>query len=35
VVAELEPRTGWDAPTRVRTSNGNDGIARTLWEAVS
>jgi hypothetical protein len=33
VVAELEPRAGWSAPSRVRTGHGNDGIQRTLWEA--
>lgn len=33
VVGEREARPGWDAPTRPRI-NRNDGIARTLWEAV-
>ena len=33
VVAELAPRSGWDTPTRRRLPKGNDGIARTLWEA--
>lgn len=33
VVAELKPRAGWSGLSRVRAGNGNDGIARTLWEA--
>lgn len=33
VVAERPARPGWDAPSRPRV-NRNDGIARTLWEAV-
>ena len=33
VVAQRPPRKGWDTPSRRRDGNGNDGIARTLWEA--
>jgi hypothetical protein len=33
VVAERPARKGWTTPSRPRTSNGTDGIARTLWEA--
>ena len=33
VVAERPARKGWDAPSRRREGNGNDGVARTLWEA--
>jgi hypothetical protein len=32
VVAELQPSPGWSRPSRVRVGNGNDGIARTLWD---
>lgn len=35
VVAERPARKGWDTPTRRRSGHGNDGVARTLWEAVS
>lgn len=35
IVAQLSPRAGWDTPTRRRLPNGNDGVARTLWEAPS
>lgn len=35
VVAQRPPRRGWDTPSRPRTGNGNDGVARTLWEAAS
>jgi hypothetical protein len=35
VIAELEPRPGWDRPSRARRSHGVDGIARLLWEATS
>lgn len=34
VVAQRPPRKGWDTPSRRRDGNGNDGIARTLWEQV-
>jgi hypothetical protein len=34
VVAELEPRKGWDTPSRRRDGRGVDGIPRMLWEAV-
>jgi hypothetical protein len=33
VVAELEARPGWDAPSRPRVDTSG-GVARTLWEAV-
>lgn len=33
LVAELDPRRGWDAPSRPRGDRGTDGIARQLWEA--
>ncbi|MFE1289693.1 XF1762 family protein [Streptomyces sp. NPDC058751] len=33
VIAQRPPRRGWNCPSRPRTSNGNDLIARTLWEA--
>jgi hypothetical protein len=33
VIAQRPPRRGWDCPSRPRTPNGNDQIARTLWEA--
>jgi hypothetical protein len=33
VLAERPARRGWDTPSRRRDGNGNDGIARTLWEA--
>ncbi len=32
VVAERPPRSGWDTPSRPRSGNGHDGIARRLWE---
>ncbi|MFL6110531.1 MAG: XF1762 family protein [Catenulispora sp.] len=31
-IAELRPRTGWDAPSRHREDRGTDGVARILWE---
>lgn len=31
-IKEIPPRAGWDRPGRPREGNGNDGIARTLWE---
>jgi hypothetical protein len=33
VVAERKPRPSWNMPSRPRTANGSEGIARTLWEA--
>ncbi|MFF4276187.1 XF1762 family protein [Streptomyces sp. NPDC001536] len=33
VIAQRPPRRGWDCPSRPRTPNGNDQVARTLWEA--
>lgn len=33
VIAQRPPRRGWNCPSRPRTSNGNDLVARTLWEA--
>ena len=33
VVAQRKPRPGWDMPSRRRLGNGNDNVARTLWEA--
>lgn len=33
IIAQRPPRRGWDCPSRPRTSNGNDLVARTLWEA--
>ena len=30
--AELSPRKGWDTPSRARTGNGNDNVARIRWE---
>ena len=35
IVAERPARKGWDTPTRRRSGNGNDGVVRTLWEAMS
>lgn len=35
VVAQRPARKGWDTPSRPREDNGNDGIPRTLWEAVA
>ncbi|MBV1940833.1 hypothetical protein KUF83_30325 [Streptomyces sp. BV286] len=32
VIAQRPPRPGWNCPSRPRTSNGNDLVARTLWE---
>lgn len=32
LVAEMQPRKGWDAPSRPR-ENKNDGIARMMWVA--
>ena len=34
VVAELAPRSGWDAPSRRRESKGADNVPRYLWEAI-
>ena len=34
VIAQRPPRRGWDTPSRERIAQGNDGIARTLWDAV-
>lgn len=34
VVYELPPNRGWDRPSRPRELTGNEGIARTLWEAL-
>jgi hypothetical protein len=31
-VAELNPRSGWDAPSRPRDDRGTDNVARILWE---
>lgn len=31
-VAELEPRPGWDTPSRPRADRGAGGIARVRWE---
>jgi hypothetical protein len=28
----LSPRPGWDAPSRPRAGNGNDGVTRYRWE---
>ncbi|MFE9099887.1 XF1762 family protein [Actinomadura geliboluensis] len=33
VVAERPAHSGWDRPSRPRTSTGTEGIPRTLWEA--
>lgn len=33
VVAERQPRPGWNMPSRPRRPTGAEGIARTLWEA--
>lgn len=33
VVAQLQPRPGWNVPSRPREDRGVDGIPRTLWEA--
>jgi hypothetical protein len=33
VIAEREPRAGWNAPSRARLGHGTDGVQRTLWEA--
>lgn len=34
VIAQRPPRArGWDTPSRRRSGNGNDDMARTLWEA--
>lgn len=33
VVAQRSPRPGWDCATRPRKLRGNEGAARTLWEA--
>jgi hypothetical protein len=35
VIAERPARAGWDTPTRPRSGNGNDRVARTLWERAS
>lgn len=35
VIAQRPPRKGWDTPTRGRGGQGNDGIARTLWDSQS
>jgi hypothetical protein len=35
VLAERQPRPGWDVPSRPRASRGVDEIPRTLWEAAS
>ncbi len=32
LTATLPARTGWDAPSRRRTGNGNDGVERYRWE---
>lgn len=32
VVAERPARSGWNTPSRPRSSHGNDGIPRKLWE---
>ncbi|GAA2192795.1 XF1762 family protein [Streptomyces bangladeshensis] len=32
LVAELDPRTGWDTPSRRRQDRGTDGVGRQLWE---
>lgn len=34
-IAERPARKGWDAPSRPRQLRGNEGEARTLWEAAS
>lgn len=33
VVSQLQPRPGWNMPSRPRDSHGVDHLARTLWEA--
>lgn len=35
IIAERPARRGWTTPSRPRDGNGNDGIARTLWEAAA
>lgn len=32
IVAELDARRGWDAPSRRREDRGTDNVARILWE---
>uniref|UniRef100_UPI003F491B51 XF1762 family protein n=1 Tax=Streptosporangium sp. CA-235898 TaxID=3240073 RepID=UPI003F491B51 len=33
-IAARPARPGWNVPSRPRHSNGTEGIARTLWEAL-
>lgn len=35
VVGELDPRGGWDMPSRRRLPNGRENIARYIWEATA
>jgi hypothetical protein len=32
VIAQRPARKGWDTPSRRREAQGNEGIARTLWD---
>jgi hypothetical protein len=34
VIAQRQARRGWTTPSRPRSGQGNDGVQRTLWEAV-
>ncbi len=33
LIARRPPRPGWHTPSRPRTGNGNDHVARFLWQA--
>lgn len=32
VIAARPPRKGWDTPSRPRETQGNENVARTLWD---
>lgn len=34
MIAELDPRGGWDMPSRPREDHGTGGVRRYLWERV-
>jgi hypothetical protein len=35
VIGQRKARCGWDTPARHREGNGNDHVARTVWEAAA
>jgi hypothetical protein len=35
VIGQRKARRGWDTPARHREGNGNDQVARTVWEAAA